>query len=293
MRPQQWSKNVFVLAPLAFALGDRRAAHALAQSDVLHVLAAFAAFSLGASAVYLLNDVLDAESDRAHPEKCRRPIASGELAPGTALIASGGCVAAALLLALFGAGNPAVAGVVAAYVVVNLAYSLRLKRVVLLDVFCIALGFLLRVVAGGLAAAADVSHWILLCTFFLALFLALNKRRSEIVLLGERSASHRAILEQYSVPFVDQLVTVLAAATLVCYALYTVDDATTAKFGDDNGLVWSVPFVVFGLARYMLLVQNGAAGGNPTRVFLGGDTLFLANTLCWGAVVALAILGKL
>lgn len=290
LRPQQWSKNVFVLAPLAFAWGDRKLLDVVGRTQLVHALYATAAFCLGASAVYLLNDVMDAESDRRHPDKRTRPIAAGEIALASALVLSALLALAALGLGyLAGGGRVDVAWVVASYIGLNLGYSLRWKHVVLVDVFCIALGFVLRVEAGGLAAGAPLSHWLRLCTLFLALFLALNKRRAEIVLLGVESASHRASLSGYTVGFLDQMVTALAAATIVCYALYSVDPATTSKFGGAVPLLWSVPFVVFGLARYMLLVQSGKAGGNPTKVFLGGDVWFLLNTLAWAAVVAAAI----
>lgn len=292
LRPQQWSKNVFVLAALAFAWGDRTLVPPVGDAEALRVLCAFAAFCCAASAIYLVNDVLDAEQDRLHPEKRTRPIASGELAVPVALGAALALVCGAGLLARrASAGGWDVAWVVGSYTLMNLAYSLKLKQVALLDVFCIALGFLLRVIAGGLASGAPVSHWLLLCTLFLALFLALNKRRAELALLGADGANHRAALGAYTLGFLDQMVTVLAAATLVCYALYTVDPATSAKFGGHARLLWTVPCVVFGLGRYMLLVQSGRAGGNPTRMFLGSDPLFLANTLLWGALVYWAIKG--
>jgi 4-hydroxybenzoate polyprenyltransferase len=179
--------------------------------------------------------------------------------------------------------------VVAAYMLLNFAYSTRLKHLVLIDAFCIALGFLLRVKAGGLAAHYVISHWLFLCTLFLALFLALCKRRAEIDLLGDERGAHRANLKEYTVPFLDQMCTALAATTIVCYTMYTVSSETSAKFGAQNRLVWSVPFVVFGLARYMLLVQTSRGGGSPTRVLLGGDGLFVANTLVWAALVGAVI----
>ncbi|MEO0652823.1 MAG: decaprenyl-phosphate phosphoribosyltransferase, partial [Planctomycetota bacterium] len=179
------------------------------------------------------------------------------------------------------------------YVVINLAYSYGLKKIALVDAFCIASGFLLRVVAGGAAAAIEISHWLLLCTLFLALFLALNKRRGEITLLGDDRGKHRAILDQYTLGFLDQMVTVLAACTIVCYTMYTVDDVTAAKFGAENRLVWSVPFVVFGIGRYMLLAQTGHKTGNPTRIFLGGDGIFALNTLAWAGVVGAVLAGAL
>lgn len=291
LRPQQWSKNVFVLAAIPFAWGDRTLVAAGRDwSQVAgSVLAIALAFCLGSSAIYLLNDILDVDSDRRHPEKRRRPIAAGQVSIPVAWSLSILCAAAALCTAALLAA--AALPLLATYMGLNLAYSLWLKRVVLVDAFCIAAGFLLRVLAGGSAANIDISRWLLLCTLFLALFLALNKRRSEISLLGGDSAGHRAILAEYSLPLLDRLVTILAACAILSYALYTIDAATAEKYGRDNGLVWSVPCVVFGISRYLLLVEKGHQGGNPTRVFLGGDRAFLINTLAWLALVLAAIRG--
>lgn len=288
MRPHQWVKNVFVLAAVVFARGD--AAHSASlpddYSDVWRSLLAFFAFALGSSSIYLVNDVMDVESDRRHPTKRNRPIASGELSIPAALVLSLVCVGGALSLAwLAGGRSVEVIVVVGGYMLMNLAYSVKLKQIVLVDAFCIAIGFILRVKAGGLAADYYVSHWLILCTLFLSLFLALNKRKAELDLLGDDSASHRANLKEYTPAFLDQMVTVLAATTIVCYTMYTVSDDTAAKFGEKNLLIYSVPFVVFGLARYMLLVQTQKGGGNPTRVLLGGDAIFVINGLAWLGVV--------
>ncbi len=284
MRPQQWVKNAFVLAALVFSLGEQaHSGRVLDRSDqVLNVLIALAAFCLGSSAIYLINDVMDVESDRQHPTKRNRPIAAGRVTIPQALFASVACVAGALLLG-WRASTPAgnVAAVVGAYMLLNLLYSLRLKHVAIVDAFCIAAGFLLRVLAGGFAAEAPLSHWLMLCTLFLALFLALCKRRAEMDLLGEGRGSHRKILLEYTPAFLDQSVVVLAACTIVNYTMYTVAPETAAKFGSENGLVYTVPFVVFGLFRYLLLVQTQKGGGNPTRVLLGGDLLFVLNGLAW------------
>lgn len=289
LRPHQWVKNVFVLAAVAFSYGEVGRAHPADHGDVLRALEAFLAFCLGASAIYLVNDVCDVEQDRAHPTKRHRPIAAGLVGVPLALSTSVLCVAGSLLFAwLAGERGYAVVLVTAGYIALNFAYSLRLKHLVLVDAFCIAGGFLLRIEAGGLAAGAQVSHWLLLCTMFLALFLALCKRRAEIDLLGEERGNHRANLREYTVPFLDQMITVLAAVTIVNYTMYTVADETVEKFESRN-LMWSVPFVVFGIARYMLLVQTSRAGGNPTRVLLGGDGMFVCNALAWAAAVAAAL----
>ena len=289
MRPHQWSKNVFVLAALLFAWGDQSHQGGSYEEAAIRVLFAFAAFCLGSSAVYLLNDVQDVESDRLHPDKCKRPIASGELSVAAALLVAVSCALGAIALA-YHAALP-VLYLLIAYVTMNIAYSLRLKHVVLIDVFCIAGGFLFRVAAGGEAAGIVISKWLFLCTLFLALFLALNKRRSEIALMGTGQISTRAILREYPLAFLDQMVTVLAACTILCYAVYTANPETAAKYGEDHRLAWSVPFVVFGVARYMLLVQSSTKGDNPTKVFLAGDKLFLANNVAWLAVVGAAIAG--
>jgi 4-hydroxybenzoate polyprenyltransferase len=288
MRPHQWVKNLFVLAALFFAWGEQRGTGDF-HGRVSNTLLAFLAFCLGSSAIYLINDIMDVESDRQHPEKKKRPIAAGELAVPAAIAAAVVCVLAALTLGQMASTSAgSVLLVVGAYMTMNFFYSLKLKHIVLVDAFCIAAGFLLRVQAGGFAAVEPVSHWLMLCTMFLALFLALCKRRAEIALLGEGRGEHRKILLEYTPEFLDQVVVVLAACTIVCYTMYTVAEETIIKFGPD--LVWSVPFVVFGLFRYLLLVQTHRGGGSPTKVLLGGDAAFLANGLAWLGVVTWMLL---
>ena len=288
LRPAQWVKNLFVFAPLVFYRGER--GHFGGDtSDIRRTVIAFLAFCVASSAVYLVNDILDVESDRKHPTKRRRPIASGALPIGYAWAAAVISAAGALALGAAAGGTSSVVWVLLAYVVLNLAYSLRLKHVVLVDAFCIAGGFLLRVYGGGLAAGAHISHWLMLCTLFLSLFLALCKRRAETDLLGEGRGEHRAILLEYNTGFLDQMVTVLAACTILTYTMYTVSEDTARKFGAAHSLIWTVPFVVFGLARYMLLVQRREGGGSPTRVLLGGDLLFGLDLLAWAGTVAVVL----
>lgn len=291
MRPHQWAKNVFVLAAFGFALGDKH--FDMGVEALVGVLLAFFAFSFGASAIYLVNDIMDVEEDRIHPTKRHRPIAAGELAPGSATMLAGVLALAALGLAYGSTGAFVLPGIVLAYMTMNLAYSVKLKHVVLVDVFCIATGFLFRVVGGGVAVDVEVSHWLMFCTLFLALFLALNKRRAELAAALERSegvGATRASLKGYNLPLLDQLVSMISACTIVCYALYTVDPETVEKFRSGHLLVWSVPFVVFGLARYLYLVQSKGRGESPTKIFLGGDLWFLGDLIVWGAVVGLAVL---
>ncbi len=286
LRPHQWVKNVFVFAALVFARGSQGGLFQGRMDDVRRTLWAFAAFCLGASAIYLINDVVDRESDRRHPTKSKRPIASGRVSVAAALGLSSACCAGAILCALRAEGSPvAVWPVVLGYMAMNWAYSVRLKHVVLVDAFCIAAGFLLRVIAGALAAAVEISHWLLLCTMFLALFLALCKRKAEMDLLGDGRGEHRAILREYNGAFLDQMTTVLAACTIVTYTMYTVAEETVVKFHGDR-LVWTVPFVVFGLGRYLFLVHTQKGGGSPTKILLGGDVLFAINTAGWIATVA-------
>jgi len=286
LRPQQWVKNLFVLAALVFARGERGASLFAWDDDARRTLFALLAFCLGSSSIYLLNDVFDAEQDRKHPEKQHRPIASGALSVPLALFFGAVLLVSAVALGLAAEGAPQpVAWILGAYLLLNFFYSWRLKHIVLVDAFCIAAGFLLRVKAGGAAAGAPISHWLMLCTLFLALFLALGKRRAEVELLGEERGEHRASLLAYDRAFLDQMLALLGACAIVTYTMYTVAPETLAKFGADNSLVYTVPFVVFGLGRYLLLVHVQKGGGNPTRLFLGGDLYFGLNTLGWAATV--------
>ncbi len=286
LRPHQWVKNVFVLAALVFARGSEGGLFQGRMDDVRRTMWAFAAFCLGASAIYLVNDVMDRESDRRHPTKRNRPIAAGRVSVAQALTLAAVCAAGAIFFGHRAEGEPIpVWPIVVGYMLLNFAYSAWLKHIVLVDAFCIAAGFLLRVIAGALAVPAVMSHWLLLCTMFLALFLALCKRKAEIDLLGEGRGEHRAILREYNAAFLDQMTTVLAACTIVTYTMYTVADETVQKFDGDR-LVLTVPFVVFGLGRYLFLVHTQKGGGSPTKVLLGGDPLFAINTAGWIATVA-------
>ncbi len=281
MRPRQWVKNIFVLAALLFAWGER-GDDLLHAPEVTGVLMAVLAFCLGSSAIYLVNDLMDVESDRQHPIKRNRPIAAGTLSPKAAIMGSAMCAVGALVLAYFadqGAGR--VLACILIYLFINSMYSWKWKHVALVDVFCIAAGFLLRVMAGGLALGASVSPWLLLCTIFLSLFLGLCKRQAEIDLLGTKRGDHRRILMEYTPEFLGQAVSALAACAVLSYSMYTVADETEEKFGPDHGLWLTVPFVVFGLLRYLLLVGTKRGGGNPTKVLLGGDPIFLGNALLW------------
>jgi 4-hydroxybenzoate polyprenyltransferase len=275
VRPAQWLKNVLVFAPLIFA---RQALepHALVRS-----LAVFALFCLASGAVYLVNDLLDRASDREHPVKCRRPIASGALSPAAAAAAAAliGVVAlsAAALL------DRRVAFVIVIYLLVNLLYSRLLKHLVILDVMTIAAGFVLRVVAGGIAVGVALSSWLLLCTSLLALFLGFGKRRHELVLLEVNASTHRPILSEYSPYFLDQLIAVVTTSTLVTYALYTMDPLVHQKLGTAN-LPLTIPFVLYGIFRYLYLVHQKQEGGDPSQIVFN-DKALLVNIVLWIATV--------
>ena len=281
MRPRQWTKNVVIFAALIFAQHDPGA------RDIGHVLrsfAGFALFCLVSGAVYLFNDVIDAASDRTHPVKKLRPVASGALSPGLA-------VAVSVLLAVAGIGLsywPSVyfGIVVSSYYAMQVLYGLFLKRVVLLDVFVIALGFVLRAVAGAYIIEVEISPWLLVCTLFLALFLALGKRRHEVMLL-EQGVNSRNVLRSYDLDMLDQMINIVASGTVISYALYTLSESTVTKFHTWK-LVFTVPFVLFGIFRYLYLVHKKMEGGSPEKILLS-DVPMIVNILLYGATSAAII----
>ncbi|NOZ77586.1 MAG: decaprenyl-phosphate phosphoribosyltransferase [Acidobacteria bacterium] len=279
LRPEQWVKNGFVLVPLVFSghLDDPEAFE-------LAVLAV-AAFCAASSAMYLVNDLLDAPRDRAHPVKRQRPIASGLVPPSWAAIWAMALGGAAIAIGL--AVGRAFLAVLAAYIVLVLLYSAGLKRAVFVDVLVVAAGFVLRVAGGAVAIAVPVSNWLLLCAYLLALYLALGKRRAELVLLGEEAGEHRAVLGHYSLPLVDQSIAVILGATVVAYAVYTVAPETVAKVGS-GGLMATVPIVIYGLFRYLYLLHRQELGGDPTRTLLT-DRPLAACVILWLAVAAVVI----
>lgn len=281
LRPAQWFKNLFVLAALVFGhrLDDR--------TSVLLALLAFAVFSAAASAVYLVNDLRDIDEDRRHPRKRLRPIAAGELSPASAVLLAGFLAAAAFAGAAV-LGWP-FARLLVFYLALNALYSWRLKHVVILDVMVIALGFVVRVLAGAAAIDVAVSSWLLLCTTFLALFLAFSKRRHEIVLLADSAAGQRRVLDSYSPAFLDQMINVVTASSVLAYALYAVAPETVEKYHTQN-LVYTVPLVLFGIFRYLFLIYQQKDERNPTEAILH-DPPSLLNLLVWGLTVAWIVYG--
>ncbi|HTY58805.1 MAG TPA: decaprenyl-phosphate phosphoribosyltransferase [Bacteroidota bacterium] len=272
LRPKHWIKNVVVFAPLIFSKG------LFSPSQFLTSARAFVTFCLTASAVYVLNDIADVESDRAHPEKKNRPLASGAVTRGTALAIGGVLLCAAGILC---AGmQPKFIVVIASYFLLNLAYSFRLKEVLLLDVFIIAGGFMLRVLGGAYAISVQVSSWIVLCSMFISLFLGFAKRRGELVnVQGAESGAPRRVLLLYRVEFLDQMLTISAAGAVIAYALYTVAPRTLATFGTEN-LIYTTIFVIYGVFRYLYLVHSGKQGENPTNA-LTSDIPIIVSGVLW------------
>lgn len=279
LRPAQWVKNGFVFAALIFSRS------VLDWHRTTLVVLAAAAFCAISSAAYLLNDILDAPEDRQHPLKRLRPVASGRLSARAAGSVSGLLAIAALAGAW--ALDREFFLVVAIYAGVNLLYSLFLKHVMLVDIFVIAAGFVLRVLGGGVVIHVEISAWLIVCTTLLALFLALTKRRHELVLLGESASEHRSSLANYSPYFLDQLIAVVTASTLMSYSLYTLSEDVATRFPGKR-LELTIPFVLFGIFRYLYLVHQNQEGGNPTRLLLT-DRVLLSVVLLWAAAVIFII----
>lgn len=284
MRPEQWTKNLVLFAGLVFAGGlDDPRLIGLAVSGFL----IFCALS---GAIYLTNDLVDVRSDRQHPLKRTRPLASGELPVAVAAVSAGALSAGALYLAFrLGAGFGYVAS---GYLLLNVLYDLALRRMVILDVMAIALGFVLRAVASvevlrQVAPDTEISPWLLVCTFFLALFLGLGKRRHEVIVLGTAADGHRSTLSFYVPPLIDSLLAIVTASTVVSYAIYTIWPGTVEKVGSAN-LVYTVPFVVYGVMRYLYLMFAEGEGGRPSRSLVSDAPLAL-NILLWIATVSVII----
>jgi 4-hydroxybenzoate polyprenyltransferase len=283
LRPEQWTKNLIIFGGLLF--GQRL----FDLHSVLYATAAFAVFCALSGVVYLLNDVADRDADRRHPLKRRRPIASGELSTSTALMAAaiigiGGLTAAFLLHTRFGF-------FAASYLALLALYSGPLKHVVIVDVLTIAVGFVLRAAAGAAVIDVPISNWLLFITILGALFLALSKRRHELVLLADDATSHRPILQEYTPYLLDQMISVVTASTLVAYAFYTVNPETVEKFHTTR-LALTLPFLLYGIFRYLYLVHQKEGGGSPAEMLLNDRPLLICVAL-WALAVALIIYGPL
>jgi len=266
MRPKQWTKNAILFAALIFS---RNLFHA---QSFLSVLEAFILFTLVSGDVYIFNDLIDIEKDRCHPKKSQRPLAAGKLSPRNAIIASiligfTSLVFSFLLNIRFGM-------VVLSYLILQLAYSFSLKHIIILDVFSVAAGFVLRVLAGAVVIDVPVSTWLVVCTMLLALFLSFCKRRHELVNLEGEAVNHRKSLKEYSPYLLDQMIAVVTASTLISYALYTMSTETVQKFGTTN-LKYTIPLVLFGIFRYLYLIHQKDEGGSPESIILKDKPMIL------------------
>jgi 4-hydroxybenzoate polyprenyltransferase len=282
LRIRQWTKNLLVFAGLIFSQN-------LLETDLLiKAFFGFVLFCLVSSSGYIFNDIGDIEKDRLHPEKCKRPLASGRLSIRVAL-----CVVLLLLAGgLFFSFwvHQGFGWIVLGYISLSLVYTRVLKKIPILDVIVIASGFVLRAIAGAVIIDVSISSWLLLCTIFLALFLALSKRRNELTMLGDDATHHRKILVAYSPVLIDQMVSVVTASTVIAYALYTTSTETVAKFGTRN-LVFTLPFVLYGIFRYLYLVHQENMGGSPEQILLK-DKSMIINILLYLLTVAVFLYFK-
>jgi 4-hydroxybenzoate polyprenyltransferase len=279
LRPQQWIKNLILFTPLVFSerLFEMRAFGIVSIG--------FALFSLAASGIYAMNDLADVTRDRKHPVKSKRPIASGMISRSfiavvSVILMSSSIVAGFLVSMNFGV-------FILVYVVLNIVYSYGLKTVVILDVMTVAIGFVLRVLAGAVIVNVPASEWLIICTLLLSLFLGFSKRRHELGLLDARASDHRNVLGQYSAGFLDQMIAIVTATTVMSYALYTISNETVQKFGT-NHLYYTIPFVLYGIFRYLYLVHKRDEGGNPTHTIIT-DVPLIVNVMLWIIVTILII----
>lgn len=271
MRPKQWVKNFFIFAPLVFS------ENLFDGALVLRSVLAFAIFCLLSGCVYILNDIMDLEKDRLHPIKRFRPLASGQISVTAARAFAVFLFVVSFLFSYY--LDQSFCIIACVYFLLNILYSFYLKNVVIVDVFIVASGFFLRVLGGAEVINVSVSSWLLICTILLALFLAFSKRRHEIVILDEEAVQHRKILAEYSPYFLDQMISVATASTVVSYILYTLSEETVTKF-HTRALIFTVPFVLYGIFRYYYLIHQKKGGGNPTTALLTDKPLMI-NTVLW------------
>lgn len=267
MRPKQWIKNFFVFAAIIFS------GNLLNETMLKNNIITFILFCLTSSTIYILNDIVDIEKDKKHPEKKNRPLPSGRISKSTAIIMN----IVILFIVLFCSYkfvDYKIMYIYLLYIVMNILYCFKLKNVVILDVMVITFGFVLRVESGSLATKVAVSPWLFLCTILLSLFLALNKRKSEIITLKDKSGSHRKILEEYSVELIDSMLTIVTPSILISYCLYTFSSVQS------RSMMYTIPFVLYGIFRYQYLMTKHNLGGKPEDIF-GKDKPFLVNMVLW------------
>ena len=279
LRSSQWIKNGVVLAGLIFA------GEAVVYHEVLWAIEAMIAFCFLSSSVYILNDIVDRDRDRLHPLKKNRPIAAGNISITTAMLIGLILAAAGILISLLINKNLLIVAV--CFLILNILYTLLFKNIVIIDVMSIAGGFVLRAVAGAVAINVEISGWLLITTFVLALFLGLGKRRHELIILEKEASAHRKILEKYSTYLLDQLIGVVTASTVITYLFYTLSPEVGVKLGTKYLFV-TIPFVIYGIFRYLYLVHKEEKGGSPTRLLLT-DLPLLLDVLLWLASVILIL----
>ena len=271
MRPEQWIKNFFVFTALLFSKNLHN------PLKGIEAIIGFTIFCMITGCAYMINDLVDLEKDKLHPVKSRRPLASGKLKKDTAVK----IVVLVCLTSLFFAFymNVLFGIIVLAYFLLNIGYSIYLKNIVIIDVVSIAAGFVLRVLGGAVIISVVASQWLILCTILLSLFLGFSKRRHELILLEDSATSHRKVLEHYSPYFLDQMIAVVTASTLICYALYTMSKDTVEKLGTSK-LIYTIPFVLYGIFRYLYLVHQKEKGGSPTEIMFT-DKPMIINICLW------------
>jgi 4-hydroxybenzoate polyprenyltransferase len=280
IRPSQWLKNAFLFAPLIFAK------HLFDLSYIWREMLAFSGFCLVSSTIYVVNDILDREADKLHPIKRNRPLASGAIGMPEAFVIIG--ILLVLIVCMVPHLNLHFWYTVILYGLLNLAYSFGLKRVVLVDVFIIAAGFMLRVLAGVFAIEVEISSWLILCTLFVSVFLAVSKRRGELILSStSESFDTRPVLKQYNLAFMDQIMTIAASGMAISYALYTVADRTVKTFKTEN-LIFTTVFVLFGIFRYIFLMRDRKTDDDPMHLLLS-DAPTIVNIMVWFLVCVVII----
>jgi 4-hydroxybenzoate polyprenyltransferase len=282
MRPQQWIKNLFIFAALIFS------GNLFYITDVYLTVFGFILFSALASGVYIFNDIIDIEKDKLHPIKSGRPLPSGKLNKNTALTISIFLVVSSIIVSSF--VDRMFGMILLLYLIINIWYSYQLKTFVILDVMTISAGFVLRVIAGALLINVPTSEWLIICTILLSLFLGFSKRRHELTILERHANTHRPVLNDYSPYFLDQMIGIVTATTVMSYALYTISDETIQKFGTKN-LIYTVPFVLYGIFRYLYLVHKKEEGGNPTKLLVT-DVPIIINVILWISTAIIIIYRK-
>lgn len=278
MRPKQWTKNLFVFGAIMFS------GNFLDEGLILANLFVFAMFCLTSSSVYVFNDIIDADKDRKHPVKKYRPIASGKVSKIQGIILD--IILFIIIITFTSRFDVKILILLIAYVVMNIFYSFILKNVVIIDVMIITAGFVIRLISGGIATHVELSPWIILCTILLALFIALNKRKSEIISMKENRTKTRKILEEYSVELIDKMLTIVTPSILMAYCLYTFNSI------QNRSMMLTIPFVLYGIFRYEYLMKKTNIGGKPEDIFTK-DKPFLINIVCWFLVVIIIIYFKL